>query len=114
MALLPFGRNEILLRNQKHDELLFKVEGSTENLGDLVQGLFYCSVNTSEKILCSINQVTGYLVCINLMNWTIYYSPLRLKVDYRDLIVKGYQDGGIIKETKNLYDINSFIDFICK
>ncbi len=115
---LPFGRNEILIRNTERDKMIFKIENGAENVDDVIQGLFYCSVRINDDMICSINQASKSLICVNLKNWIINYSPLKLEIDYCGLTEKGYRDafqhGNVISEIKDLYDIKSFIDFICK
>ena len=37
---LPFGRNEVLIRDKTHEEILFVIENGIEFSSDIIQGLF--------------------------------------------------------------------------
>lgn len=115
---LPYGRNEIFLRDEEHDEILFEIDKGTDFFSDIIQGLFFCSVCVNGDMIFSINQSTGSLICIDSGDLTV--DHLYLKVDdnfYQHyLIKKSYGDAvrfrSVIKETNNFYNLNSYINYI--
>lgn len=114
---LPFGRNEILLQDKEHDEILYEISNGTGSLNDTIQGLFYCSVKTNDDTLCSISQPTGSLICINLRELSVNESKLELGEKLQCFSEKAYQDAAmfhhIINETKDFYYLESYLAYIC-
>lgn len=114
---LPFGRNEILLRDGKHDKLLFEIDKGINFTSSTIEGLFYCSVWINEDTLCSMNQSTGSLICINRNDLTVSSFDLELKENPMDLMEKSYLDAlkfhYSLPEIKGLNDLQCYIDYIC-
>ena len=114
---LPFGRNEVLIRDKTHEEILFVIENGIEFSSDIIQGLFYCNVWVNDHTVYSINQAAGSLICIDIDNLAISHSYLELKEDLGCIVEKVFQDAvrfrSIINESKEFYNIKSYIRFIC-
>lgn len=114
---LPFGRNKVLLRDKKHDEILFEINSGTKYLNDLIQGLFFCSVWIDDHILCAIDQSRGSLIYINVNNFEVNYSCLEFKENLQGLAGVTYQDAMhfqvVLKEDKGLINLKKVINYVC-
>ena len=112
----PFGRNELLLRDREHDEILFEIENGIEFLSNPGRGLFSCSVSVDGGTVYSLNQSTGSLVCIHLGDLAVNHSYLEMKENLQYIAKKYYQDmfgfQPVINED-DFYVLKKYINYIC-
>ncbi len=114
---LPYGRNEIVIRDKEYDEVLFEITNGIDFLNNIIQGLFCCSVWANDYMICSINQSVGSLICIDINDFSVNHSYLELKDNLQCLIRKSYQDASqfqtVIDEKNSFLNLELYIDYIC-
>lgn len=114
---LPFGRAEVVIRDKEHEEILYKAKNGIDFLSDVMQGLFFCSVQVNSNMICGIDQSNGSLLSIALDEWKVDYSELKQEERLWELLEKSYQDAvsskTVINEMKSFYDLKSYINFVC-